>query len=125
MRKDEQMMRYEKELEKLNRQSAEKKAMKKKAADDEKVLRQKQRKLREKMRTHQLCVRGEMLEGYLKEPELFSDDDIRLILDRIFSDPDVQKRLENALEHRRKHPFNEENSPVAGMVSDPPASVGI
>lgn len=47
----------------------------------EKILRQQIKNLTRKERTHRLCVRAGMLESFLEEPDLLSDDQVMDILE--------------------------------------------
>lgn len=107
MKTDEQTLRYQKEIDKLNQQLAENEARQKKAADDAKMLRRKVQTAQRNMRTHRLCVLGALLEKHLREPDLLIADDIDRILGRIFADPSIQERLTNALDFRRANPAAE------------------
>ncbi len=49
-------------------------------AHKEKILRHQIKDLARKERTHRLCVRAGMLESFLKEPELLSDDQVMELL---------------------------------------------
>lgn len=63
MKTDEQTLRYQKEIDKLNQQLAENEARQKKAADDAKILRRKVQTAQRNMRTHRLCVLGALICG--------------------------------------------------------------
>ena len=104
MKTDEQTLRYQKEIDKLNQQLAENEARQKKAADDARILRRKVQTAQRNMRTHRLCVLGALLENHLREPDLLTADDIDRILSSIFADPSIQERLTNALDFRRANP---------------------
>ena len=104
MKTNEQTLRYQKEIDKLNQQLAEIEARQKKAADDAKILRRKVQTAQRNMRTHRLCVLGALLEKHLREPDLLTTDDADRILGSIFADPRIQERLTNALDFRRANP---------------------
>ena len=59
--------------------------------------------LTRKERTHRLCVRAGMLEKYLQEPTLLTDEDVEELLAFIFDDVSVQKRLSLLIEKRKKN----------------------
>ena len=107
MKTNEQTLRYQKEIDKLNQQLAEIEARQKKAADDAKILRRKVQTAQRNMRTHRLCVLGALLEKHLREPDLLTTDDADRILSSIFADPSIQERLTNALDFRRENPAND------------------
>lgn len=65
----------------------------KKAAADMKALYQQGQKLKRDARTHRLCNLGGLLESYLKEPELLDPDDVKVILDAVFSDTRFARAL--------------------------------
>lgn len=47
--------------------------------------------LSRKQRTHRLCVRAGMLEGFFKKPELLNDEQIMDVLRLAFRQPEVKK----------------------------------
>lgn len=49
-------------------------------------------------RTHQLCTRGAMLEGFLQEPDLLTDEQVKNLLRLAFRQKDVRETLENMLQ---------------------------
>lgn len=63
----------------------------------EKILRHQIKDLTRKERTHRLCVRAGMLENFLKEPELLSDDQVIELLKIAFRQTDVQEALTEML----------------------------
>jgi len=82
-------------LEKLNRQktAAEKKLI---AAEHER------KRLTRSERTHRLCTRAGMLEKFLREPTLLTDDDVMELLTFLFHGEAAQKKLDTLIEERRK-----------------------
>ncbi len=44
-------------------------------------------------RTHRLCTRAGMLEKFLREPTLLTDDDVMELLTFLFHDEAAQKKL--------------------------------
>ena len=52
-------------------------------------------------RTHRLCIRAGMLEKFLTEPTLLTDDDVMELLQFIFHGEAVQKKLELLIEKRK------------------------
>lgn len=58
-----------------------------------KILKNMQKELTRRERTHRLCVHGGMLERYLKPGE-FSDEQIERILQTIFSESRTRELLE-------------------------------
>ena len=63
----------------------------------EKILRHQIKNLTRKERTHRLCVRAGMLESFLEEPNLLSDDQVMEILEIAFQQTEVQEALEKML----------------------------
>ena len=53
-------------------------------------------------RTHRLCTRAGMLETFLKEPTVLTDEDVMELLTFIFRSEAVQKRLNLLIENRRE-----------------------
>ena len=53
-------------------------------------------------RTHRLCTRAGMLETFLREPTLLTDDDVMELLRFIFHGEAVQKKLDMLIESRKK-----------------------
>ena len=59
-------------------------------------------KLNRTERTHRLCIRAGMLETFLREPTLLTDDDVMELLRFIFYGEAAQKKLDLLIENRRK-----------------------
>ncbi|MCD7785738.1 MAG: DUF3847 domain-containing protein [Oscillospiraceae bacterium] len=93
------------ELEKLNRDIYATQKKLKAAMDKEKILTNEMRRLTRSERTHRLCTRGGMLETFLKEPMLLSDDDVMELLTTVFNEMGVQEKLNILIE---KHKNTEE-----------------
>ena len=53
-------------------------------------------------RTHRLCTRAGMLETFLKEPTVLTDEDVMELLAFIFQSEAVQKKLNLLIESRRE-----------------------
>lgn len=53
-------------------------------------------------RTHRLCTRAGMLETFLKEPTVLTDEDVMELLTFIFQSEVVQKKLNLLIENRRE-----------------------
>ena len=58
--------------------------------------------LTRKERTHRLCVRGGMLEKFIEQPDILSDDQIMQILSYAFRKNDVQRMLRRMIEEAKK-----------------------
>ena len=89
-------------LEKLEqeRRKAEKKLIA--AQHREKQLQSELKRLTRSERTHRLCTRAGMLEAFLKEPTVLTDDDVMELLTFIFHSETVQKKLNLLIENRKK-----------------------
>ena len=81
------------QLEKLKQQKyvAEKKLTA--AKHKEKRLESEIKRLTRSERTHRLCTRAGMLETFLREPTILTDDDVMELLTFIFHSEAVQKKL--------------------------------
>ena len=91
-----------KKLEKLKQEKyiAEKKLTV--AKHKEKQLQSELKRLNRSERTHRLCTRAGMLETFLKEPTVLTDDDVMELLTFIFCDKAVQQKLDMLIENRKK-----------------------
>ena len=90
------------ELEKLRHQRyvAERKLTA--AKHKEKRLQSELKWLTRSERTHRLCTRAGMLETFLKEPTVLTDEDVMELLTFIFQSEAVQKKLNLLIERRRE-----------------------
>lgn len=90
------------QLEKLKHQKyvAEKKLTA--AKHKEKRLQSELKRLTRRERTHRLCTRAGMLETFLKEPTVLTDEDVMELLTFIFQSEAVQKNLNLLIESRRE-----------------------
>ena len=90
------------QLEKLKQQKyvAEKKLTA--AKHKEKRLESEIKRLTRSERTHRLCTRAGMLETFLREPTVLTDDDVMELLTFIFHSEAVQKRLNLLIENRKE-----------------------
>lgn len=66
-------------------------------------LKAKQRRLDEEARIQRLLTRAEILEGFLQEPEILTNDDVSEFLAYLFKEPIVQQRLKQLLSLRKTH----------------------
>ena len=89
-------------LEKLKQQKyvAEKKLTA--AKHKEKRLESEIKRLTRSERTHRLCTRAGMLETFLREPTILTDDDVMELLTFIFHSEAVQKKLNMLIEKRKE-----------------------
>ena len=90
------------QLEKLKHQKyvAEKKLTA--AKHKEKRLQSELKRLTRSERTHRLCTRAGMLETFLKEPTVLTDEGVMELLTFIFQSEAVQKKLNLLIESRRE-----------------------
>ena len=90
------------QLEKLKQQKyvAEKKLTA--AKHKEKRLESEIKQLTRSERTHRLCTRAGMLETFLREPTILTDDDVMELLTFIFHGEVVQKKLNMLIEKRKE-----------------------
>ena len=68
----------------------------------EKRLESELKRLTRSERTHRLCTRAGMLETFLREPTVLTDDDVMELLTFIFHSETVQKKLNLLIESRRE-----------------------
>ena len=68
----------------------------------EKRLESELKQLTRSERTHRLCTRAGMLETFLREPTVLTDDDVMELLVFIFHSEAVQKKLNLLIENRKK-----------------------
>lgn len=89
------------QLEKLKHQKyvAEKKLTA--AKHKEKRLESELKRLTRSERTHRLCTRAGMLETFLREPTILTDDDVMELLTFIFHSEAVQKKLVLLIKNRK------------------------
>jgi hypothetical protein len=72
------------------------------AKHKEKRLQSELKRLTRSERTHRLCTRAGMLETFLREPTVLTDDDVMELLTFIFHSEAVQKKLNLLIESRRE-----------------------
>ena len=72
------------------------------AKHKEKRLKSEIKRLTRSERTHRLCTRAGMLETFLREPTVLTDDDVMELLTFIFHSEAVQKKLDLLIENRKK-----------------------
>ena len=68
----------------------------------EKRLESELKRLTRSERTHRLCTRAGMLETFLREPTVLTDDDVMELLTFIFHSEAVQKKLNMLIENRKE-----------------------
>jgi len=70
------------------------------AKHKEKRMQSELKRLTRGERTHRLCTRAGMLETFLREPTILTDDDVMELLTFIFHSEAVQKKLNLLIENR-------------------------
>ena len=68
----------------------------------EKRLESEIKRLTRSERTHRLCTRAGMLEIFLREPTILTDDDVMELLTFLFHGEAAQKKLDLLIENRKK-----------------------
>ena len=71
------------------------------AKHKEKRLESEIKRLTRSERTHRLCTRAGMLETFLREPTVLTNDDVMELLTFIFHSEAVQKKLDLLIENRK------------------------
>ncbi|WP_394806739.1 DUF3847 domain-containing protein [Anaerotruncus colihominis] len=72
------------------------------AKHKEKQLQHELKRLTRSERTHRLCTRAGMLEKFLREPTLLTDDDVMELLTFLFHGEPAQKKLDSLIEKRKQ-----------------------
>ncbi len=78
------------------------------ARNAEKAMIREMKKLTRSERTHRLCTRAGMLESFLKEPTLLTDDDVMELLRFLFHGEAAQKKLDFLIENRKRKRVTDE-----------------
>lgn len=84
-------------LEKINKDIEDTENRLRRAEQEEKILQHQLKTLNRKERTHRLCTRGAMLESYLPQPEILTDEQVNLILKILFNSSNVGQILDKIL----------------------------
>lgn len=87
-------------LEKLDQEIAKGEARLRWAQQEEKILEHQIRQLTRKGRTHRLCTRGAMLERFLIQPEMLTDEDVMDILKQAFSQESMERKVAEIIRAR-------------------------
>ena len=72
------------------------------AKHKEKRLQSELKRLTRSERTHRLCTRAGMMETFLREPTVLTDDDVMELLTFIFHSEAIQKKLDLLIENRKE-----------------------
>ncbi len=96
-------MNQKEKLEKINKDIEETENRLRRAEREEKILQHQLKTLNRKERTHRLCTRGAMLESYLPQPEILTDEQVNLILKTLFNSSNISQIFDKILaENQRK-----------------------
>ena len=96
-------MKQKEKLEKINQDIAKTESRLKRAEQEEKILQNCLKTLNRKERTHRLCTRGAMLESYLPQPEILTDEQVNMVLKILFNSSNISQILDKILaENQRK-----------------------
>ena len=91
-----------KEIEKLKAEKRRNEAKIRQVSHEIKALEAEEKSLLRKQRNHRIFTRGGMLEAFLQEPLLLTDDQVYSLLKVIFHRPDVDKILKQMIEDARR-----------------------
>ena len=97
-----------KEIEKLKEEKYRNEAKIRQVSHEIKALEAEEKSLLRKQRNHRIFTRGGMLEAFLQEPLLLTDDQVYSLLKVIFHRPDVDQILKQMIEENRRKISEEE-----------------
>lgn len=97
-----------KEIEKLKAEKRRNEAKIRQVSHEIKALEAEEKSLLRKQRNHRIFTRGGMLEAFLQEPLLLTDDQVYLLLKVIFHRPDVDQILKQMIKYARRKLCEEE-----------------
>ena len=97
-----------KEIERLQDEKSRNEAKLRQIKHEIKALEAEEKGLRRKERNHRIFTRGGMLEAFLLEPLLLTDDQVYALLKSIFHRQDVDRLLKQMIEERKKELAGEE-----------------
>lgn len=89
-------------LDKTRREKEKAERQLRNARNREKYLEHELSRLTRSERTHRLCTRGGMLENFLREPTLLTDEDVLVLLSFLFHGEAAQKKLDLLIQGRQK-----------------------
>ncbi len=96
-------MSQKEKLEKINKDIEETENHLRRVEQEEKILQHQLKTLNRKERTHRLCTRGAMLESYLPQPKILTDEQVNLILKTLFNSSSINQIFDKILvENQRK-----------------------
>ena len=91
-----------KEIEKLKAEKRRNEAKIRQVSHEIKALEAEEKSLLRKQRNHRIFTRGGMLEAFLQEPLLLTDDQVYSLLKVIFHRQDVDQILKQMIEDARR-----------------------
>lgn len=91
-----------KEIERLNDEKIRNEAKIRQLKHEIKALEAEEKGLRRKERNHRIFTRGSMLEAFLLEPLLLTDDQVYALLKIIFHKPEIDLVLKQMIEKRKR-----------------------
>ena len=97
-----------KEIEKLKEEKYRNEAKIRQVSHEIKALEAEEKSLLRKQRNHRIFTRGGMLEAFLQEPLLLTDDQVYSLLKVIFHRPEVDRILKRMIEDARRGIFEGE-----------------
>ena len=97
-----------KEIEKLKAEKRRNEAKIRQVSHEIKALEAEEKSLLRKQRNHRIFTRGGMLEAFLQEPLLLTDDQVCSLLKVIFHRPEVDQILKQMIEENRRKISEEE-----------------
>ena len=97
-----------KEIEKLKEEKYRNEAKIRQVSHEIKALEAEEKTLLRKQRNHRIFTRGGMLEAFLQEPLLLTDDQVYSLLKVIFHRPEVDQILKQMIEENRRKISEEE-----------------
>ena len=90
------------ERETLLSEKADTEAKLRKARNDLKALDAEEKQLRRRIRSHRIFTRGGMLEAFLLEPLLLTDDQVYKLLKEAFGEPKIDRLLKTMIENAKR-----------------------
>ena len=97
-----------KEIERLEAEERRNEAKIRQVGHEIKVLEAEEKSLLRKQRNHRIFTRGGMLEAFLQEPLLLTDDQVYSLLKVIFHRPEVDQILKQMIKDARRKLCEEE-----------------
>lgn len=97
-----------KEIEKLKEEKRRNEAKIRQVSHEIKALEAEGKSLLRKQRNHRIFTRGGMLEAFLQEPLLLTDDQVYSLLKVTFHRPEIDQILKQMIEDGRRRIYEEE-----------------